>query len=72
MYFALPVNFISFSDEYCLSWNIDVGGDICCQYILLTLLPLVNKENAFGQWLGSVKPGWKWYIEGRWSQRETM
>ena len=34
----------------------DVGGDVCCEYILL---PLVNKEAVFSQWLNRVKSGRK-------------
>ena len=32
----------------------DVGGDICCEHVLLLL---VNKQVAFGQWLNREKPG---------------
>ena len=30
----------------------EVGGDICCENVLL---PLVNKEAAFDQWFNWVK-----------------
>ena len=34
----------------------DVGSGMCCKYVLL---PLVNKDAAFGQWPNRVKPSRK-------------
>ena len=47
---------------------------VCCECVLL---PLVNKEAAFGQWLNRVNPGRKSdqrcrERESRQSQREAM